>query len=151
MTRLAAAAVLGGVAALAALGVVLLAYGRHDPSPPSLRDRPNPAIPGEIAYFDDKGCIVRAAASGAHSEQVYCTAQGGSYLSGPFLNLSWLDADTLVYSGVAAGGPARWLTLDLKTRTVRDTGVAAGTGSRPGTLGGQPSPKGEICRGGTRR
>ena len=43
--RLYVASVLAGLALLVIMVVVVLNYGRHDPSPPSLRDHPNPAIP----------------------------------------------------------------------------------------------------------
>ena len=39
------AGILGGVAALLVLVVVVLQFGRYDPSPPSLQENPNPAIP----------------------------------------------------------------------------------------------------------
>jgi hypothetical protein len=74
-TRLYVAAVIAGLALLVVTVIVVANYGRHDPSPPSLRDDPNPVIPGSIIYLNEEQCIIRAAASGAGSEEVYCLSR----------------------------------------------------------------------------
>ena len=50
--RLYVAAVIGGLLALAITIVLVFQFGRHDPSPPSLTDNPNAAIPGKILYVN---------------------------------------------------------------------------------------------------
>jgi hypothetical protein len=135
--RLYAAALLGGVAMLAVLAVVVLRFGRFDPSPPSLEDHPNPAIPGELAWVDNDACIVRAAASGATREQVYCGGRQGG-LGQP----TWIDAThvgVLQYSG--APGP-ELIEIDLETGKTTSTGKHVTIDSRgPAAL---TSPDGET-------
>lgn len=89
--RLIVAAALGGLAVLAAVVVAVLQFGRVDPSPPSLVDNPNPAIPGEILYFDNFGCAVRIQASGA-SQLKDC----GEGFRGPVF-FGWVDATTIAW------------------------------------------------------
>jgi len=120
--RLWAAAIVAGLAAVAALVVVVFKFGRYDPSPPSLVDHPNPAIPGEILFVDKNGCISRAAASGATRSQVYCPGAGG-------FQVTWVNRDEIAFSrGNAAPtnkfpSSAVWVKLDLATKQTTDTTV----------------------------
>ncbi|HMS59214.1 MAG TPA: hypothetical protein PKA49_10220 [Tepidiformaceae bacterium] len=113
------AGILGGVAALLVLVVVVLQFGRYDPSPPSLQENPNPAIPGMIAWWDTDNCIVVGAASGATRKQAYCPggpATGGS-------PLDWVDAKTITYAEYAAPGPQR-VTVNIETGEATRSGTA---------------------------
>jgi len=114
--RLYVAAIFAGVAAVAVLVVVVFLAGRFDPPPPSLVDNPVPAIPGEILYVDDDGCIVRARASGERRERVKCVGDAVS-------TVSWVDADTIGY-GVARPGQ-NWVELDLATGEERAVDASA--------------------------
>lgn len=106
-TRAYVALTFAAVAAVAVLVVFVLGIGRFDPSPPSLRDRPVPAIPGEILYADEDGCIARARASGESYAEVICP--------GPYLGaISWIDGDTIGWAEYGTGAPA-WRTLSLTT------------------------------------
>jgi hypothetical protein len=110
--RLAIAGTLAGLAILAAVVVVAFQFGRVDPSPPSLLDRPNPAIPGEILYQEHEGCLVRATASGAGRAEV-CSAAVFYY--GPFY---WVDTETvLVFGGQEI------IELDLATGETSSAGI----------------------------
>lgn len=116
--RLVVAAILAGLAALAAVVVVVLQFGRVDPSPPSLVDNPNPAIPGEILYFDNFGCAVRIQASGARRSTT-C----GDQFRGP-ISFGWVDAETiawwegdrLVQMAIATGERTVRTDVDLSRR-----------------------------------
>jgi hypothetical protein len=70
--RAVVAAVLGGLVAIIAVPLLIFAYGRHDPSPPSLEDDPVMAIPGTVLFFDEDGCVVEVAASGAQGSILTC-------------------------------------------------------------------------------
>jgi hypothetical protein len=89
--RLAVAAVLGALAVLVGVVVVVVQFGRVDPSPPSLIDNPNPAIPGEILYFDNFGCAVRIRASGAAQAK-----ECGEGFRGP-VSFGWVTATTIAW------------------------------------------------------
>lgn len=116
-SRLWVAGTLGAFAVLAVLALMLLQYGRKDPSPPSLRDRPNPAIAGRIVYVDDDWCVWIIEASGASREQLGCT---------DFTEwVSWVDADTIGYANYAEPGQAHWFEVDIATKEVRDVGTIA--------------------------
>ena len=106
-TRLYVAAVFAGVIAVALLAVLVLGFGRFDPSPPSLAKNPVADIPGEILYIDEDDCIVRARASGERREQIRC--------AGPSINVvSWIDASTIGYATFGPGRPV-WTELSLTT------------------------------------
>lgn len=109
-TRAYVALIFAAVAAVAILVIVLLGIGRFDPSPPSLRSRPVPAIPGEILYVDADGCIIRARASGESREAVICPGPDTSIVS-------WIDGETIGWAEYSAGQPT-WTVLALGTRTI---------------------------------
>jgi hypothetical protein len=113
--RLAIAATLAGLLVIVALVVVILGPGRYDPSPPSLRDDPQPAIPGRILFAGRDNCLHVAEASGAADEEVYC--------AGDIAFLTWTGTQTIAW---AEYGPreVHWTTLDLTTRETRDGGTA---------------------------
>ena len=103
--------------AVVVLLVVLIAgFGRKHPSPPSLADAPNAAIPGELLFVDNDGCFVRAAASGASRETVYCA---GSQKGGP---VTWIDANTIGYLDYRDSSGATLVAIELTTKKERDTG-----------------------------
>ncbi|GAB4326082.1 MAG: hypothetical protein Kow0010_09000 [Dehalococcoidia bacterium] len=113
--RLWVAGVLGALAVLVVLALLVLQLGRKDPSPPSLRDNPNPAIPGRIAYIDSESCIWVAEASGATRKKVACS---------DFPDwVSWVDADTVGFASYAEPGRTHWFEVDIGTGDVRDLGV----------------------------
>lgn len=122
--RLLAAAVILAVAALALLVVFVFAFGRHDPSPPSLEKHPNAGIPGELVFVDDDGCIVRAAASGLSREQVYCLPDN---VGGP---IAWIDDHTVGIVIYDQRG-AVLHEVDLQTKVERDTGRIVAPGKVP--------------------
>lgn len=104
------AAVLGGLALLVVVGVVVLQFGRHNPSPPRLEENPNTAIPGELIWFNERGCIMRGAASGATRAEVYCSRQPQGVAS-----RHRIDVRTAAF--VEWAGPTSQLvTVDLETR-----------------------------------
>mgnify|MGYP003379564532 CR=1 FL=1 len=80
-TRLYVAAVLGGLALLIAVALVVFAFGRHNPSPPSLQDNPRPEIPGQILYLD-QDFMSGSAVIGVHPNENTATV--------------WLNTDDLV-------------------------------------------------------
>ncbi len=130
-TRLWAAAIVGGVAAIVVLVVLVFEFGRYHPSPPSLVEHPNLAIPGEILYIDRQGCITRAAASGATRTQVYCPGFGVSAIT-------WIDGKTIAFTEPKGFDSPAWTKYDLETRQTAGTGISAHpTGPSP------VSPKGE--------
>jgi hypothetical protein len=122
--RLVAAAVIVALAALALLIVLVFAFGRHDPSPPSLTKQPNASIPGELVFVDADGCIVRAAASGARREQAYCLPDN---IGGP---VAWIDDHTVgIVMYDQRGAVLR--EIDLATKVERDTGRIVQPGKMP--------------------
>jgi len=114
-TRIYAAGILGGLALLVIVVAVVFAFGRSDPSPPSLRDNPNPSIPGDILYLDEDYCFVRAAASGASQAKLACVPQ---YYGS---RLYWLDEDV---AGIVQYGVSGALLYEVNLRT----GVQSTTG-----------------------
>jgi len=127
--RLYVVGALGGLAALAVAVVVVLAFGRHDPSPPSLEDEPNPAIPGEILYLDRDGCFVRVAASGASRQRLACAVPGFGTDS-----LYWLDDTTAGVVRYSPSGPTLH-KVDLKTGVVEQTGTPIRVDQKPPPFG----------------
>lgn len=106
--RLFVAGVIGGLALLVAVAVVALSIGRYNPSPPSLEDDPNPAIPGRIVFMDEDGCVVVAEASGATRDQVYCSALH-------VFSVTWVDEHTIAFMESTADPAGRGTLLDLRT------------------------------------
>ena len=121
-TRLYVAGVFGGLAVLALVFVIVFAFGRHHPSPPSLRDNPRPEIPGEILYGGKNGCYVRAAASGASEEQLACAGGYGPgyFPGGP--EVYWVDDTTVQWVQRDSPSGGRLYEVNLKTGEQRDTG-----------------------------
>lgn len=115
-SRLYVVGVLGGLALLAVTVVVVFAFGRYDPSPPSLKDNPRPEIPGEILYVDEDMCFRVAAASGEREERLGCLTQEQF-----FTGLYWIDDET---AGVILHGPAgaTLYEVDLRTAQFSQTG-----------------------------
>lgn len=101
--RLIVAAVIAGVAVIAALGFLVLGPGRRDLSPPSLREHPRAEIPGEILYLNSEECIVAAAASGATRRQLRCT--------GGVTALTWLEDGRVAYLSFQ-WGRSIWTVFD---------------------------------------
>lgn len=124
--RLYVAGIIGGLLAVLITVVLVFQFGRHDPSPPSLRDNPNPAIPGKILYVNEKQCVVVAEASGASSEEVYCFGQDKF-----FSQLFWVDEDTFAY---VVPGPT--------TGSLVEVDINTGEESPPRTISGQGFPGG---------
>ncbi|MCC7090298.1 MAG: hypothetical protein M9925_04585 [Chloroflexi bacterium] len=134
-TRLYVAAVIAGLALLVITVIVVANYGRHDPSPPSLRDDPNLAIPGSIIFLDEKQCILRAVASGAGIEEVYCLSRN-DYPS----EIYFVDDTTILFTRYDSRGPVLF-ELNTQTRAIRDLG-AQPTSPKPVETG-LVSPSGE--------
>jgi len=111
--RLLVAAVLAAILGVALLALVVFRFGRHDPSPPSLRDEPAMDIPGQVLFVDDEGCVVQAAASGARFEELYC----GGWVSW----VSWIDEDTVAFSEYRGEPTAGRSELRLSTGEVEHT------------------------------
>lgn len=114
-----AAGIVGGLAVVAVLAFVVFRFGRLDPSPPSLQNEPNAAIPGEIVFVDEDNCVIRTAASGAWREEVLCD-KGVQYAA-------WTAPGRI---GVTTWSPGMsWFEVDLETgeRTPR-----TGDPPRPG-------------------
>lgn len=124
--RLYVASVIGGLALLVITVVVVLNYGRHDPSPPSLRDHPNPAIPGTVIYLDEDRCIRRVPASGGDAQELYCLSRN-DYVSRIF----YIDDQTIGIVRSDTRGEVLSV-VDLTTRAVRDTGVVVSPWKGPG-------------------
>ncbi len=139
--RLYVGGVFAGVAAILVLVMVVFAFGRNDPSPPSLRDNPNEAIPGEILYLDEDHCFTRAAASGASERKLACIPQ---YYGS---TLYWLAENT---AGIVVYDPrgAVLFEVDLATGATKDTGrVLSGIEKRPPAwpYGGAYAPDGTFA------
>ncbi len=115
-SRLLVAGVLLGLAAIVVVPLLIFQFGRHDPSPASLTDQPNPAIPGEILYFDEDGCVVRAKASGEDTRVATCDIS-----SSPASFVTWLGPDTIAVAQSnfgkfgPPGGTFAVSTLNLRT------------------------------------
>lgn len=107
------AGVIAGLVAIIAVPVLIFAYGRSDPSPPSLADDPNVGIPGEVLFFDEDGCVVRAKASGEDMEIATC-----ELATRPDSFVTWVDGDTIAVAQNwpgPAGTSFQMTTLDLRT------------------------------------
>ena len=131
-----AAAVLAGVAALAAAAVVVLAYGSV-PQPPSLREAPNPAIPGRILYTRTDGCAVSFEPSTGTESVVYCLPSGFGTA------VVWLDGSTVAIAQPDASGFVWYvLRLDAADEGLVRTDVTVSTFSLPAP--NQTLPTGEI-------
>lgn len=98
--RMAGVAVIGGGVVLIAVLALVLAFGRKDPSPPSLVDEPEPSIQGQILYLSVDGCIIVADASGAERRELTCPVDA--------TGVGWLDDGTVLY-GTFAREPAWWV------------------------------------------
>lgn len=109
------AGVLGGLVLLVVAVLVVFAFGRHNPSPPSLRKEPNDTIPGEILYFNRESCFVRATASGRSERTLACVPR----FYGP--RLYWIEENT---AGVIQYGPSggTLYEVDLATGAQTSTG-----------------------------
>jgi hypothetical protein len=127
--RASIAAILGGLAAVFVLALLVIGPGRHHPSPPSLKDHPNAAILGELLWTDSSGCIVRAAASGASRERVYCPN-----VPNP-IQVGWLDDGSIGYIRYDPNGPTL-IRVDPVTKTETDLGAKQGQPN--GAFGGHP-------------
>ncbi len=125
--RLYIAGLFGGVAVLVLLAVLISGFGRKHPSPPWLADAPNAAIRGELVFVDKDGCFVRAAASGASRETVYCV---GGAKGGP---VTWIDANTIGYVDYRGAAGATLVAIDLTTKKERDTGQTVDFKGGPGS------------------
>lgn len=143
-TRLYVAGILGGLALLIVFVVVIFAFGRSDPSPPSLRDHPNIAIPGEILFLDSDFCFIHAQASGASRTKRACMPE---YFGGAALY--WIDDATAGVVRYDQRGAVLW-QVNLNTGAQTDTGrVLAGTDVNkigPGMIGpGSLAPDGTTA------
>ncbi|MCS7296043.1 MAG: hypothetical protein RMK15_03895 [Chloroflexota bacterium] len=154
------AAVIGAVAALGITVLLVLTAGvAEEGGLPSLRERPNPAIPGRIAYLRSDGCIIVADASGAAARESTCVP--------PFavVALAWVDEETLALAAFLDGAPAatpspvppgatpvpfppatgpQWFLLRLGEGSLRPTGILAEGALRPAAEGAR-GPDGRIA------
>lgn len=129
-TRLYVAGIFGGVAALLVTVLVVFAFGRSNPSPPSLEKQPNPAIQGELLYVNADSCFVQASASGATRTMRACLAQ---FSGSP--QVYWLANDTAAILRFDSRGSVLW-EVDLNTGAEHDTGrVIAADYWKPGPGG----------------
>ncbi len=131
-TRLYVAGVLGGIGLLAGTLVVVVAFGRHNPSPPSLKDNPRPEIAGEILYTDRQACFVIAQASGAGEERLGCTV-AHKPIGQQFW---WIDDETVEWSYQSGPNEATIVEVDIRTGQQRETGKK----TDPVPFGWQPFP-----------
>jgi hypothetical protein len=128
--RLYAAAILGGLGVLVAVAVAVFAFGRNNPSPPSLQDAPNTAIPGEVLFLDSHYCFVQASASGQSRSKRACIPQ--DYVAP---GLFWTTDDTAELVRYDQRGGGLW-EVDLNTGSWRDTGRLVDMRlARPGPAG----------------
>ncbi len=126
--RIVVGSAVGGLAILVAVALIVFQFGRENPSPPSLIENPNPAIPGELLFRDNDDCVVRATASGATREQVYCGTPGGAqYIE----SITWVDANTIgfvTFRPNGVGGADRLITkVDIASKQVVGEQVVSGT------------------------
>lgn len=133
--------VLGGVALLIVALVVAFSFGRHDASPPLLKDHAQPSIPGEILYLDEDSCFRRVTAATGQVTKLACIPR--EYGAG----LYWLDEDTAELVRYGSRGPELW-DVDLKSGTLRDTGrTLANANLKPPASGGAYAPNGAYAFG----
>ncbi len=135
------AAVLCGLVAIVAVPLVIFAYGRHDPSPPSLEDNPNPAIPGEVLFFDEDGCVVRARASGERTEIATCDVA-----TNPASFVAWIDGETIAVAQSWTAPAGEWFdvtTVNLRTGEQGSVTLTVDPAGFPFGPSGQESVHGE--------
>lgn len=107
--RLFALGIIAGVAVIGAVVVYVLVYGRLDPSPPSLRKHPEPAIPGEIVYVTADGCIRIVQASGeGEPQELICRSD--------IQGVTWLADGRVLYAAFPKGPNSSWWIIDPQTR-----------------------------------
>lgn len=120
--RLIPALALGGLIAVIAVALVVFQFGRKNPSPDSLEDTPIPAIPGEILFRNGDNCVVRADASGATREEVYC-GYPEAVSQKSFGTVIWIDENTIGFPTVSETDTTRIdiveVNLETKEETVR--------------------------------
>lgn len=124
--RLAVAGAISGLGVLVLVTLVIFQFGRHDPSPPSLADSPNPAIPGELLFLDEDECVIRMAASGATREQIYCGTPPG--ING-IAQVVWVDAKTIGFTAYTST-QQMLISVDIATKQV--------VGEKPIAIGKDP-------------
>ena len=132
-TRLYAAGILAGLAALIVVAVVVFAFGRNNPSPPSLERNPNPAIPGELLFINSDSCFVQAEASGRSRKTRACLPE---FFATP--QLYWVADDAAQVVRFDQRGGVLW-EVDLTTGAQRDTGKVVSVDiwkAGPGGIGG---------------
>ena len=116
-TRFWIAGIIAGLGLMAALAFVLLGPGRFDPSPPSLADNPDPAIPGQIAYLGwDNRCVRLVDASGANDRELSCP-------SGYYDFVAFLDARTVAVAGYKGERNPAWIAIDIETAKQTELGT----------------------------
>ena len=119
-TRLYVVGILGGIGVLAITLIAVMAFGRHHPSPPLLKDDPKPEIPGEILYLDREGCFVIAQASGAGEERLGCSFQKGRIGQ----EFWWVDDNTVRWALQTSPTGGQVFEVDIRTGVQRETGEA---------------------------
>ena len=117
-TRLYVAGILGGIGLLAITLIVVIAFGRHHPSPPLLKDNPKPQIPGEILYQDRDGCFVIVRASGAGEERLGCSFQKGPIGQ----EFWWVDDNTVRWVLHSSPTSGQVIEVNIRTGVQRETG-----------------------------
>jgi hypothetical protein len=117
-TRLYVASIFGALALLAVTLVVVIAFGRHNPSPPLLKDNPRPEIPGRILYEGRDGCFVVAQASGAGEEHFGCAIKSGPIGS----EFWWTDDNTVQWVHRTGPTDGKIIETNIQTGELRDTG-----------------------------
>jgi hypothetical protein len=117
-TRLYIAGIFGALALLAVALVVVIQFGRHDPSPPSLKDNPRPEIPGRVLYYDHQQCFTVAQASGAGEEHLGCAGRVGGI--GP--EFWWDGADTVRWVQRVGPEDGKVIEVNIRTGEQRETG-----------------------------
>lgn len=111
------AGILGGLAALVVLAIVIVQFGRYDPTPPSLEKHPIAAIPGELVWWDKEGCIMLGAASGANRRELHCPPIDHYGAS----NLQRVDANSVQYYEYSGAPGPQVVTVFLDSGQVTRT------------------------------
>jgi hypothetical protein len=98
---------------------VIIGFGRALPTSfPSLRDEPDAAIPGSLAFFRGRGesrCVFVVEARGGEPRELYCTDRAFYSID----RLAWTSGGDLVLNGYSENGE-RSLVLDARTGRVKD-------------------------------